>query len=61
GVGLETRYHHLDAIDVALGDRLSAGDTLGQVGSTGVSTGPHLHFEVRKNGVPVDPMGYLNE
>ncbi|MEN8164304.1 MAG: M56 family metallopeptidase [Acidobacteriota bacterium] len=61
GVGLETRYHHLDAIDVKLGDRLGAGESLGRVGSTGVSTGPHLHFEVRENGVAVDPMTFLGE
>lgn len=61
GMGLETRYHHLDSIAVELGDTLAAGETLGRVGSTGVSTGPHLHFEVRENGVPVDPMIFLEE
>lgn len=61
GVGLETRYHHLDSIEVEVGDTLLAGETLGRVGSTGVSTGPHLHFEVRENGVPVDPMTFLEE
>ena len=57
--GTTTRYAHLDRIDVTLGQRLERGELLGTVGSTGQSTGPHLHFEVRQNGQPIDPEPYL--
>jgi murein DD-endopeptidase MepM/ murein hydrolase activator NlpD len=57
--GTETRYAHLSAVDVKTGDRVAAGAHLGAVGSTGRSTGPHLHFEVRKAGKAVDPRPYL--
>ena len=50
-----TSYNHLSRIDVAVGQRLARGETLGLVGSTGVSTGPHLHFELLIDGVRVDP------
>lgn len=59
GDGLETRYAHLDRIDVAVGTEVRAGEQLGAVGSTGRSTGPHLHFEVRRGGEPVDPLDVL--
>jgi murein DD-endopeptidase MepM/ murein hydrolase activator NlpD len=59
GGGLTTRYAHLAGIEVATGTRVRAGATLGTVGSSGVSTGPHLHFEVRRQGVPVDPRPLL--
>ncbi|MBK8014078.1 MAG: peptidoglycan DD-metalloendopeptidase family protein [Deltaproteobacteria bacterium] len=59
GDGLETRYAHLDRIDVAVGSEVNAGASLGAVGSTGRSTGPHLHFEIRREGKPVDPLNVL--
>lgn len=57
--GLHTNYMHLSKILVTTGNKLKQGDTLGELGSTGRSTGPHLHFEVIKNGVTVDPELYL--
>jgi murein DD-endopeptidase MepM/ murein hydrolase activator NlpD len=55
-VGFETMYAHLAAVDVVSGQQLSAGAVLGAEGSTGLSTGPHLHFEVRQAGAAVDPI-----
>lgn len=55
GHGLVTRYAHLDSFRVAEGDAIRAGETIGAVGSTGRSTGPHLHFEVIRDGEFVDP------
>ena len=59
GQGHVTRYGHLSAIDVEDGQAIEAGEILGRVGSTGRSTGPHLHYEVRRAGKAVDPMDYL--
>jgi murein DD-endopeptidase MepM/ murein hydrolase activator NlpD len=59
GNGLSTRYGHLSRIDVTVGQNLKRGEQLGLVGSTGRSTGPHLHYEVRVNGQPVSPLLYL--
>lgn len=59
GNGLSTRYGHLSAINVTVGQSITRGQTLGLVGSTGRSTGPHLHYEVRINNQPVDPRAYL--
>jgi murein DD-endopeptidase MepM/ murein hydrolase activator NlpD len=59
GNGLATAYAHASAILVGVGQQVAQGDTVSLVGSTGHSTGPHLHFEVRVNGVAVDPLGYL--
>jgi murein DD-endopeptidase MepM/ murein hydrolase activator NlpD len=59
GNGLATLYGHLSRIGVRVGTRVDRGQTIGAVGNTGNSTGPHLHFEVRLHGTPVDPMGYL--
>jgi murein DD-endopeptidase MepM/ murein hydrolase activator NlpD len=59
GNGLATLYAHMSAIHVGTGQSVDKGGVLGLVGSTGYSTGPHLHFEVRKNGSPVNPLSYL--
>jgi murein DD-endopeptidase MepM/ murein hydrolase activator NlpD len=59
GGNLATAYGHQSSIAVSCGQQVSQGQLIGYVGSTGHSTGPHLHFEVRVNGAPVDPMGYL--
>lgn len=57
--GVQTRYAHLSAITVRVGQSLPVGARVGSVGSTGVSTGSHLHFEVIVDGTPVDPAGWL--
>ena len=59
GGGLTTRYGHLSHIDVAQGQGVERGQFIGKVGSTGRSTGPHLHYEIRINDEPVDPLQYL--
>ncbi len=59
GDGFETTYNHLSGIDVSVGDKVSTGDHIGKRGSTGNSTGPHLHFEVTKNGKFIDPEAWL--
>jgi murein DD-endopeptidase MepM/ murein hydrolase activator NlpD len=59
GGGVATAYGHQSSIAVSCGQSVSQGQVIGYVGSTGHSTGPHLHFEVRVNGNPVDPLGYL--
>ena len=59
GNGLSTRYGHLSHIDAIVGQRIARGEVLGRVGSTGRSTGPHLHYEVRINNDPVNPRAYL--
>ncbi|MCP3934270.1 MAG: M23 family metallopeptidase [Actinomycetia bacterium] len=59
GDGVETRYAHQSRIDVSVGDIVEAGQQIGAVGSTGRSTGPHLHFEVRVGGDAVDPAVWL--
>ena len=60
GNGLATAYGHQSSVAAGTGQAVSQGQVIGYVGSTGHSTGPHLHFEVRVNGVPVDPLGYLS-
>ena len=60
GGGISTTYGHQSSLAVGNGSYVAQGQTIGYVGSTGHSTGPHLHFEVRLNGVPEDPLGYLS-
>ena len=59
GAGLATVYAHLDAFAVAVADEVEAGQPLGAMGSTGRTTGPHLHFEARIDGSAVDPAPFL--
>jgi murein DD-endopeptidase MepM/ murein hydrolase activator NlpD len=59
GRGLSTAYGHQSSIGVSLGQTVTQGQVIGYVGCTGHCFGPHLHFEVRVNGTPVDPLGYL--
>ena len=57
--GSQTRYAHLSAYFKGAGDSAVQGETIGLVGSTGASTGPHLHFEIRRGGVAIDPLPVL--
>ncbi len=61
GNDLETRYGHMSRLAVAEGQHIHKGDVLGYVGTTGRSTGPHLHYEVRVNGVAVNPIPYMQQ
>jgi len=60
GNGFATRYGHLSEIDVRVGQTLKAGQVVGRMGSTGRSTGPHLHYETRIDGEAVDPQRFLH-
>ncbi|MCJ8518210.1 murein DD-endopeptidase MepM/ murein hydrolase activator NlpD [Pseudorhizobium tarimense] len=60
GHGITTRYGHLSRILVSAGDEVEAGAVIGRAGSTGRSTGPHVHYEVRRNGNAVNPVHFLN-
>ena len=59
GDGTSTLYGHMLSITVSVGQTVNQGDIIGYVGCTGYSTGTHLHFEIKQNGVQVDPMPYL--
>jgi murein DD-endopeptidase MepM/ murein hydrolase activator NlpD len=59
GFGMTTRYSHLNKALVKVGQKVKRGDKIAEVGTTGKTTGPHLHYEVRLNGIPVNPMRYI--
>ena len=59
GSGNTTTYQHLSKRSVSVGDQVAQGQVVGITGSTGVSTGPHLHFEITENGKIIDPLKYL--
>lgn len=59
GFGMITRYSHLSKISVGVGQKVKRGDKIAEVGVTGKTTGPHLHYEVRLNGIPVNPLRYI--
>ena len=59
GYGITTLYGHLSRIDVKTGEMIKRGQVIGNIGDTGFSTGPHLHYQVMINGIPVNPMRYL--
>lgn len=60
GQGITSRYGHMSRITVSEGETIAAGQKIGEAGSTGRSTGPHLHYEVRRNGTAVDPMRFVS-
>jgi len=59
GNGFSTRYGHLSSMDVEVGKTVKTGQVIGEVGSTGRSTGPHLHYETRIDGEAIDPQRFL--
>lgn len=59
GNGIKSLYAHLSKIEVSKEDKVTVFDTIGNVGATGHSTGPHLHLEVRRNGIPINPFAIL--
>lgn len=61
GYGMETWYGHASKVLVKLGQKVKRGESIGLIGNSGRSTGPHVHYEVRVNGIPVDPLPYILE
>jgi murein DD-endopeptidase MepM/ murein hydrolase activator NlpD len=61
GQGLTSRYAHLSKIEVKVGDKVTTNTEIGKVGITGHSTGPHLHLEIRQNGIPLNPLSVLSQ
>jgi len=59
GYGYETLYGHMYRIKARVGQSVKRGEVIGYVGNTGKSTGPHCHYEVHRNGIPVDPIYYF--
>jgi len=59
GFGVVSRYSHLNKVSVRVGQKVKRGDKIAEVGMSGKTTGPHLHYEVRLNGIPVNPMRYI--
>ena len=59
GYGLETLYSHLSSAKVRTGQKVQRGDIIGNVGTSGIATGPHLHYEIHKNGKTQDPLDFL--
>jgi murein DD-endopeptidase MepM/ murein hydrolase activator NlpD len=59
GFGTTSRFSHLNKVFVKVGQKVKRGDKVAEVGMTGKSTGPHLHYEVRLNGIPANPMRYI--
>ncbi len=59
GGGVQTRYGHMSRLNVVAGEKVRKGDVIGYIGSTGLSTGPHLHYEIRLNGRAINPAPYL--
>ncbi|MNN76846.1 Murein DD-endopeptidase MepM [compost metagenome] len=59
--GLQTWYLHLSSIDISTGDTVTKGESIGKLGNTGRSTGPHLHFEIVKQGKQINPLPYLEQ
>jgi murein DD-endopeptidase MepM/ murein hydrolase activator NlpD len=60
GYGISTVFGHMSKLFLNQGTRIKRGETIGEVGSTGHATGPHLHYEIRKNGIPVNPVTFLS-
>jgi len=59
GFGITTRYAHLNRVLVRVGQKVKRGEKIAEIGMSGKTTGPHLHYEVRLDGIPVNPMRYI--